>query len=79
MEVIKLEPVYNICKQCLLEGILMMVCVCEDREAHMEKYHGLSGDALKDMILHPRLHFLSLSQVIGCLQDSIKKEQSRKV
>jgi hypothetical protein len=74
-----LEPVSNICKQCLLEGKLMMVCVCEDREAHMEKFHGLTGAPLKEMILNPKLHFLSLTQVIECLQDYIEKEQSQKV
>jgi len=57
----------------------MMVCVCEDREAHMEKSHGLTGAPLKEMILNPRLHFLSLTQVIACLQDYIEKEQSQKV
>jgi len=56
----------------------MMVCVCEDREAHMEKSHGLAGATLKEMIVNPRLYFLSLTQVIESLQDYIEKEQSQK-
>ncbi len=46
------RPFYKFCRVCEFEAKF-----CEERENHMEKRHGLTGDELKRMILVPRLWF----------------------
>jgi len=71
----RLQPEYNICKQCLLEGKLLRVFISEHREQHMEKYHLLTEDDLKEMIQRPRLYFLSLQQTVDILSEAIPKKR----
>ena len=58
------QPVYRICKKCLVDENLFMADISTDREKHMEQKHGLIGKELKEMKLKPRLYFLSREQAL---------------
>lgn len=69
-------PVYNICKQCLKDGNFFMVTISENREAHMQKEHGLTSEALQEMIMKPRNYFLSWQQVVEILQNTLEESET---